>query len=413
MRENTKLVPKRRFKEFQNAGDWKQRKLGECLKLITYGFTNPMPDTDNGPWKITAKDIVDGQINYNTARHTETQAYENLLTSKSKPVLEDVLLTKDGTLGRSAIVRENGVCINQSVALLRCNQDVLCPSFLNVLLSSKRYQSKMLDDAGGGTIKHIYISKVEKMAIEIPDLDEQKQISAYFQKLDNLITLYQRKLEKMKSLKSAYLSEMFPKEGEREPKRRFTGFTGAWEQRKLSDIADIIGGGTPSTSVSEYWDGDIDWYSPTEIGKNVYADSSEKKITELGYEKSSARMLPANRTVLFTSRAGIGDMAILRRSATTNQGFQSLVLKAGIDTYFIYSSGHLIKEYAMKNASGSTFLEISGKQLGNMKMMVPSQHEQEQIGTFFRNIDNLITLHQCKLEKLQNIKKAYLNEMFI
>jgi len=199
--------PKLRFAGYAN--DWEQRKLGEYLKLITYGFTNPMPDTDNGPWKITAKDIVDGQINYNMARHTEIQAYENLLTSKSKPVLEDVLLTKDGTLGRSAIVRENGVCINQSVALLRCNQDILCPSFLNVLLSSKRYQTKMLDDAGGGTIKHIYISKVEKMVIEIPDIDEQKQISVYFQKLDNLIILHQRKLEKLQDIKKAYLNEMF------------------------------------------------------------------------------------------------------------------------------------------------------------------------------------------------------------
>jgi type I restriction enzyme S subunit len=173
-----------------------------------------------------------------------------------------------------------------------------------------------------------------------------------------------------------------------------TLFTYAWEQRKLGELAEIVGGGTPSTSNPEYWNGDIDWYSPTEIGEKIYADGSVKTITKLGYEKSSAKLLPANKTILFTSRAGIGSMAILRRSGTTNQGFQSLVLNDDYDTYFMYSSGHKIKEYAMKNASGSTFLEISGKQLGNMDFLIPSYEEQKVIGAFFTNLDNLITLHQ-------------------
>jgi type I restriction enzyme S subunit len=196
------------------------------------------------------------------------------------------------------------------------------------------------------------------------------------------------------------------------PEIRFKGFTDAWEQRKLGEVAEIVGGGTPSTSNTEYWDGDIDWYSPTEIGEKVYADSSVKTITQLGYEKSSAKLLPANKTILFTSRAGIGDMAILRRSGATNQGFQSLVLKNGYDTYFVYSFGHKIKEYALTNASGSTFLEISGKQLGNMDFLVPMLEEQEQIGLYFKQLDNLITLHQRKYDKLVNIKKAMLEKMF-
>lgn len=172
----------------------------------------------------------------------------------------------------------------------------------------------------------------------------------------------------------------------------FPSFT--WEQRKLCDVVEIIGGGTPSTSNPEYWDGDIDWYSPTEIGDQVYANGSVKTITQLGLEKSSAKILPADKTVLFTSRAGIGDMAILKHSSATNQGFQSLVLREGVDTYFIYSMGYLIKKYAEKNASGSTFLEISGKTLGNMPLLVPSTNEQTQIGTFFKDFDKLITLHQ-------------------
>ena len=198
----------------------------------------------------------------------------------------------------------------------------------------------------------------------------------------------------------------------KKPKIRFKGFVDDWELHKLGDVAEIVGGGTPSTSNPKYWDGDIDWYSPTEIGDHVYANESVKTITQLGLEKSSAKILPPDKTVLFTSRAGIGDMAILRHPGATNQGFQSLVLKEGIDTYFIYSMGHLIKKYAEKNASGSTFLEISGKTLGNMPILLPLTNEQTQIGTFFKTLDNLITLQQCEYDKLINVKKSMLEKMF-
>lgn len=196
------------------------------------------------------------------------------------------------------------------------------------------------------------------------------------------------------------------------PGVRFKGFSGEWEEHKLNQVSEIIGGGTPSTIIPEFWDGDIDWYSPTEIGDKVYAEGSVKKITALGLENSSAKILPANKTVLFTSRAGIGDMAILRKDGATNQGFQSFVIKEDNDPYFVYSIGHLIKDYALKHASGSTFLEISGKQLGNMIFSIPIALEQSRIGTWFQHLDQLITLHQKKYNKLTNIKKAMLEKMF-
>lgn len=129
-----------------------------------------------------------------------------------------------------------------------------------------------------------------------------------------------------------------------------------------------------------------------------YAVGSVKKITELGFQKSSAQMLPAGRTVLFTSRAGIGKMAILQHPAATNQGFQSIVLKDGNNPYFIYSMGSEIKKKAESIASGSTFLEISGKMLGSLVISIPSEAEQDEIATYFRNLDNLITLHQREQE---------------
>lgn len=197
------------------------------------------------------------------------------------------------------------------------------------------------------------------------------------------------------------------------PEIRFEGFSGEWEEKGLgTDVAEIIGGGTPSTSISEFWDGDIDWYSPTEIGSNVYAEVSQKKITALGLKSSSAKILPAGNTVLFTSRAGIGDMAILAKPGATNQGFQSFIVKEGFSPYFLYSAGKKIKEFALKHASGSTFLEISGKQLGRMKILMPSSEEQTTIGNYFQKLDHLINQHQQKHDKLSNIKKAMLEKMF-
>lgn len=172
-----------------------------------------------------------------------------------------------------------------------------------------------------------------------------------------------------------------------------------WEQRKLGEAATIVGGGTPSTNNDAYWDGDIDWYSPAELGEQVYADRSVRRITQAGYDSCSATLLPAGKTILFTSRAGIGNTAILRRSACTNQGFQSLVVNDDTDVYFVYSMTDRIKKFAEQKASGSTFLEISGKGLAAGEFAFPSKDEQTAIGSMFKQLDHLITLHQRKRRK--------------
>ena len=215
------------------------------------------------------------------------------------------------------------------------------------------------------------------------DVEEQKKIGKYFTMLEALITLHQREL---------YL---FVK------RESF-----AWEQRKLGEYAEIVGGGTPSTKVSAYWDGDINWYAPAEILDQIYLSSSQRKITEQGLNRSSAKMLPVG-TVLFTSRAGIGKTAILSHVACTNQGFQSIVPHDGkLDSYFIYSRTDELKKYAETVGAGSTFVEVSGKQMSNMELMMPKTiKEQQVIGNYFRKIDNLITLHQREHIRAEYILK--------
>lgn len=196
------------------------------------------------------------------------------------------------------------------------------------------------------------------------------------------------------------------------PELRFKGFTDDWEQRKLGEVASIVGGGTPSTSIVEYWGGSIDWYSPVEIGDKIYVSESRKKISELGLQKSSAKILPVG-TVLFTSRAGIGNTAILSKEGATNQGFQSIVPRRNeLDSYFVYSRTDELKRYGEITGAGSTFVEVSGKQMEKMPILLPDFEEQQKIGIFFKQLDNIITLHQRKLDLLKEQKKGFLQKMF-
>lgn len=195
------------------------------------------------------------------------------------------------------------------------------------------------------------------------------------------------------------------------PQIRFNGYSNAWVQRNLSEVATITGGGTPSTSNPEYWDGDINWFAPSEIGNQTYVTESSKKISALGLQKSSAKLLPVG-TILFTSRAGIGKTAILASEASTNQGFQSIVPGEKLDSYFVYSLTDKLARYGNKMGSGSTFDEISGKQLGKYPITLPEIEEQIKIGNLFKNLDNLITANQRKLDLLKEQKKGYLQKMF-
>ena len=236
-----------------------------------------------------------------------------------------------------------------------------------------------------------------------PSRIEQESISAFFSVLDNLITLHQRQPFLHSPPDISLIVQLTP-----------PFYTFSWEQRKLGDIADIVGGGTPSTGNQSYWDGDIDWYALAEIANQIYANSSQKKITGLGYENSSAKMLPPG-TVLFTSRAGIGKTAILTRKGCTNQGFQSIVPHRGaLDSYFIFSRTGELKRYGELVGAGSTFVEVSGKQMAAMELMMPpTMREQQTIGGFFQQLDHLITLHQRQAivyAVIRSIRKVILAE---
>ena len=322
---------------------------------------------------------------------------ETLIKDDLVMVLSDV--GHGDLLGRVAIIPENNrFVLNQRVALLRNNGFADTKYLFSYINAHQRYFK--LQGAGSSQL-NISRGSVENFEVLLPKRDEQKQIGECFSNLDHLITLHQRKCEETKKLKKYMLQKMFPQNRKRVPEIRFAGFTDDWEQRKQGELAEIVGGGTPSTSVESYWDGDIDWYAPAEIGEQIYLKSSQRKITEEGLNKSSAKVLPIG-TVLFTSRAGIGKTAILLKEGCTNQGFQSIVPnKNKLDLYFIFTRSEELKRYGETVGAGSTFVEVSGKQMANMELMMPTtMDEQQKIGEYFSNLDNLITLHQRQYQKL-------------
>ena len=284
-------------------------------------------------------------------------------------------------IGRILLIEKSGLYVyNQRTERIEVNKEKYDPLFIYELLNAPNIRNRIIKESQGNTQIYVNWTAVKELLYCIPKIEEQKKLGIYFKQLDNLITLHQSKCNNIQVKNKINI--------------RYNDIT--WEQRKLGDISEIVGGGTPSTNIDEYWNGDINWYSPAEIGEQIIVNTSQRKITKLGLEKSSAKMLPKG-TVLFTSRAGIGNTAILGDTACTNQGFQSIVPdKEQLDSYFIFSRSKELKDYGERVGAGSTFVEVSGKQMSEMELLIPDLDEQKTIGCFFERIDNLITLHQHK-----------------
>ena len=375
-----------------------------------------------------AAKAYDGEYKYIRITDIDDNTHEFLTDNLTSPDIDligadnykltegDILFARTGaSVGKSYIYRNSDGLVYYAGFLIRARiNEEYDEEFVFQNTLTDRYNKYIAVTSQRSGQPGVNAQEYAEFEINVPKKEEQTKIGTYFRNLDYLITLHQRKYDKLQIIKKSMLEKMFPQNGSCFPEIRFKGFTDSWEQRKLGELAEIVGGGTPSTSVESYWDGDIDWYAPAEIGEQIYLKSSQRKITEEGLNKSSAKVLPVG-TVLFTSRAGIGKTAILLKEGCTNQGFQSIVPnKDKLDSYFIFTRSEELKRYGETVGAGSTFVEVSGKQMANMELMMPTiMDEQQKIGEYFSNLDHLITLHQREVEKLQNIKKSMLETMFV
>lgn len=413
MSENKKLVPKRRFKEFQNTDAWEQRELGEVVEFfsgLTYSPSNVV--MENGTLVLRSSNVKNGEIVKNDNVFVDDEA----VNSENVKAGDIVVVVRNGSrnlIGKHAQVKENmdKTVIGAFMTGVRAEQ----PSFINALLDTKRFEFEIAQNLGA-TINQITTGAFKKMKFMFPENDEKHKIGEFFNTLDQTIAFQQRKLEKMKSMKSAYLSEMFPAEGERKPKRRFPGFTDDWEQCEFSSLAIVRRGLTYKPT--DVQDDGVRVLRSSNINENVF----ELKNDDVFVKQESANIDGVvNGDILITSANGssrlVGKHALVEgiKEKTVHGGFM-LVARAKRPHFT-----NALMSTTWYNKFIDIFVSGGNGAIGNLRksdlesqnVLIPSGEEQERIGKFFSNLNNTIAFQQQKLEKLQNIKKAYLNEMFI
>ncbi|MFK4567856.1 restriction endonuclease subunit S [Enterococcus sp. UD-01] len=408
MTEN-KLVPKRRFKEFKNTDAWEQNKL---IKLLSEPVTDGPHETPNivgsGIPFISVDAIINNKIDFTRKRGYISEKTNELYSKKYKPQLHDVYLVKSGsTVGKTAIVETDELFnIWSPLAAMRTG-DISYPYYLYYLLQTKKLQNQVKDKASNGTQPNLGMRELEKFNVQFPKIEEQKKIGSFFKQLDSTIALHQRKLEKMKSLKTAYLSEMFPAVGEKKPKRRFKGFTDDWELRKLGKLGSVaMNKRIFKEETSD--DGEIPFYKIGTFGGKPDAFISRElfELYKLKYP------YPEIGDLLISASGSIGRVVEYTGADEYFQDSNIVWLKHDnrIVKSFLKQFYNIVKWQGLE---GSTIKRLYNKNILETEIIFPKPDEQFKIGNFFKQLDDTIALHQHKLEKLQNLKKAYLNEMFV
>ncbi len=233
---------------------------------------------------------------------------------------------------------------------------------------------------------------------------EQEKIAEILMKWDEAIVLYDRQIEKLKRLKLVCIKKMFPKKRSKVPEVRFKGFTKDWEQRKLGELGTITTGNTPSTSIPDYYSDDgIIWVTPTDICENITFESA-RKLSDLGQQVG--RVVPKN-TILVTCIASIGKNTMLGNTGSFNQQINGLTPNENkYDPYFLLTESALWSAKMKGSAASGTMQIVNRTEFSELKTWLPSLIEQQAIGAFFKQLDNLITLHQRKVEKIKTQRKA-------
>lgn len=408
-------MPLLRFKQDNgsNYPDWNNKKLIKLASIhARIGWQNMRVSEfqDIGDYYvITGTDFKNGKVNFDTCKFVSKERYdqdEHIQVNNGS-----VLVTKDGTLGKTAYIQElnKPATLNAGVYNIRSlDNHELINKYLFHYLSSPLLKKFAYEKSTNGPIRHLNQEILVNFNVKFPCPEEQQKIADFLSDIDNQIENYQQSLDNLESQKKELLRQVFSQE------LRFKRDDGSdyldWEEDSLKNCCDIIGGGTPSTNKQEYWNGNIQWFTPTEI-KQKYVSNSDRTITELGLQKSSAKLLPAG-TVLLTTRATLGKMSIATKECTTNQGFHSLIPNNRCINEFLYYLQPIVERYCLTHHSGTTFKETSKTMLEKCIIPLPCPEEQQKIADFFSDFDERIELERQRLRTMQELKKGLLQQMF-
>lgn len=408
MAKNTK--PTIRFKGFTDA--WEQRKLGELTEKVTEKNLNTQyveTFTNSAEFGIISqREFFDHSI-------SKMEKLDGYYVVRNEDFVYNPRISVTAPVGPINRNKTGRIGVMSPLYTVFRPHDV-DNTYLEHFFKSKYWHSFMNFNGDSGARSDRFSIKDNmffQMPIPTPDMDEQKKIGKYLTNLDHLITLHQRKYDSLVNVKKAMLEKMFPKNGETVPEIRFKGFTDAWEQRKLGEVAEkTYGGGTPATSNEAYWNGNIPWIQSSDIvdGK-LFGVEPRKRITQAGLNHSATQLVPEDSIAIIT-RVGVGKLAFMPFSYATSQDFLSLS-KLNTEPFFTVYACYKKLQSELGAVQGTSIKGITKDELLAKVIMVPKYAEQQQIGAFFSELDSLITLHQRKLEKLKNIKKSCLEKMFV
>lgn len=381
---------------------WNTVKLKDICDFIGGGTPSKQVENfwcGNIPW-ISSSDLIESSIwEINITRHITAEAVAKSATHICPR--NTVLVVSRVGVGKVAIAPFE-VCTSQDFTnLVSKKHDA---RFLAYCIQNK--MKIMAEKTQGTSIKGVTVENIAQMEIELPPQEEQTAIAEALSDIDNLISSLQKLIEKKKAIKQGTMQELLT------GKKRLPGFSGEWSKQQLGDICNIVNGGTPSTSIAEFWNGKILWCTPTDITScsTKYIYTTESKITESGLKASSATLLPKG-ALLLCSRATIGEVRIAGNTICTNQGFKSLVVHQNISNEWLYYMVHVLKFNMLEKAIGSTFLEISKKDLAELDIIVPEFTEQKAIAQVLSDMDSEIEQLEKKLAKYQQIKQGMMQEL--
>ena len=407
--------PKIRFKGYEDA--WEQRKLGEIYGSIGNAFVGTATPyyVEQGHFYLESNNVKDGQINHNSEIFINDEFYEK---QKDKWLhTGDVVMVQSGHVGHAAVIpKELNNTVAHALIMFRNPKEEIEPYFLNYEYQTDKVKKKIENITTGNTIKHILASDMQEFVVDVPKYEEQKVIASYFSHLDHLITLHQRKCEETKSLKKYMLQKMFPENGKCVPEIRFSGFSDAWEQRKLEEYLGVSKeknrdesfGKDDVLSVS----GEYGIVNQIEFQGRSFAGASVANygVVEGGdvvYTKSPLKSNPYGIIKTNKGKTGIVSTLYAVYKPKNNVGAEF------VQIYFELDSRMNSYMHPLVNKGAKNDMKVSDENALKGSVIFPKIDEQKAISKYFAQLDHLITLHQHKCDELQKLKKFMLQNMFI
>lgn len=385
---------------------WKVIPAEEYCNEVTDGtHDSPKAVDNNGYYLLTSKNITSGILNYDNAYCISEEDFNNV-NKRSKVRQYDLLYSMIGTVGESCIVEQENVDFAiKNVGLFRLGGDILKAKWLNYFFKTRLAKNYVEKSLKGATQKYIALGILRKFPIFIPNTqEEQEEIIKVLDAMSEVIRLREECIEHAQDLIPALFQEMFGNPLTNDKNLPIV---------RIDSVTKVVSGGTPSTQNPEYWDGDIIWLTPKDLSgyKSVYISKGERNITELGYQKSSAQRMPKG-SVLFTSRAPIGYVAIAEVNLCTNQGFKSFVPTEAIKSEYLYQLLKMSKEKIINMASGATFKEISGSRIKELKIPIAPIELQEQFAEKVKEINSYIEEQEQERENAEQMFQSLLHHAF-